>query len=165
VKLEIRAAHLGDAEEICVIARRSITELCVADHDNDARVLDAWLGNKTITNVQSWISSNPSGVFVAVTDRVVCGVAVILPSGEVVLNYVSPDARFKGASKALMTRLEKRGGELGLDRITLVSTVTAHRFYRRLGYADFGEPVLFAGKPAFKMEKLLPAHRLFGVAE
>src|SRR5262249_26157782 len=152
---DIRAAHLDDAEQICAVVRRSIAELCVADHGNDLRILDAWLGNKTVANVQSWISSNPSGVFVAVAEGAVSGVSIILPSGEVVLNYVSPDARFKGWTKALMARLEERGRELGLERLTLVSTVTAHRFYRALGYADLGETISFADKPALKMEKRL----------
>jgi GNAT superfamily N-acetyltransferase len=153
--VQVRLARVDDAAEICAVVRRSITELCVADHGNDPNVLAAWLGNKLPDHVRGWISANPAGVFVADDSEGVRGVAIILPSGEVVLNYVSPATRFKGASKALMTRLEARGRDLGLDRITLVSTVTAHRFYRALGYADLGETMSFAGKPAFKMEKRL----------
>ncbi len=153
--MQIRQARLADAEEICAVVRRSITELCVADHRNDPSILGAWLGNKLPEHVRGWISANPDGVFVADDGKGPCGVAIVLPSGEVALNYVSPEARFKGASKALMTRLETRARDLGLDRITLVSTATAHRFYRRLGYADLGETVSVGGMPAFRMEKRL----------
>jgi hypothetical protein len=36
-KMEIREAVAGDAEEACNVMRRSITELCAADHGNDRR--------------------------------------------------------------------------------------------------------------------------------
>lgn len=36
-----------DAEEIALILRRSITELCLPDHKNDAGEVAAWAANKT----------------------------------------------------------------------------------------------------------------------
>ena len=45
-------------------------------------------------------------------------------------NYVAPDARFRGVSRALLGALEVRAAERGNVRCTLTSTETAHRFYR-----------------------------------
>ena len=57
-------------------------------------------------------------------------------AGEITLNYVSPDARFRGVSKALIERLEAQARELGLDRCALNSTGTARQFYLSLGYQE-----------------------------
>ena len=45
--IEIRAASLEDADTVSAVLRRSITELCVADHENDEAVLADWLADKS----------------------------------------------------------------------------------------------------------------------
>jgi GNAT superfamily N-acetyltransferase len=53
---------------------------------------------------------------------------------------VSPDARFRGVSKALMRALEDGARELGLPACSLESTETARRFYLSIGYSEAGPP-------------------------
>ncbi len=43
-------------------------------------------------------------------------------AGEITLNYVSPDARFRGVSHALLAALERRAAERGSDACTLTGT-------------------------------------------
>lgn len=158
MRVEVRLALADDAEQICTVARRSITELCAADHRRDPKILEAWLGNKIAVHVAAWIAGNPQGVFVAAEGESILGVGIVLPAGEIVLNYVSPDARFKGVSKALMSRLVQRANELGLERMTLESTETAHGFYRACGWQDLGETTSVAGMRTYRMElRLRPA--------
>ena len=57
------------------------------------------------------------------------------------LNYVSPSARFRGASRALLRALETRAAERGNVRCTLTSTETARQFYLSNGYVEDGLPV------------------------
>jgi hypothetical protein len=45
--MEIRDAMTEDAPAACDVLRRSISELCVADHGNDPTILARWLSNKT----------------------------------------------------------------------------------------------------------------------
>jgi hypothetical protein len=47
--MEIRDAmtETEDAPAACDVLRRSISELCVADHGNDPTILARWLSNKT----------------------------------------------------------------------------------------------------------------------
>ena len=45
--MDIRTANENDAESACYIVRRSIKELCFADHQNDAQAIQGWLANKT----------------------------------------------------------------------------------------------------------------------
>ncbi len=138
--MEIRDAVPGDAPAACEVLRRSITELCVADHGGDAAVLERWLGNKTPATVASWIARPRNSVLLAVEGAAVFAVGAVTDAGEITLNYVSPDARFRGASRALLAALEKRAMERGGARCTLKSTETARRFYREAGYADDGPP-------------------------
>jgi hypothetical protein len=57
VRMEIRVARTEDAEQACTVLRRSIQDLCHADHNGDAAKLADWLSNKTPENVASWISN------------------------------------------------------------------------------------------------------------
>ena len=61
----IRLAVLADAHSIVTVIRRSISELCVADHHNDPGVLGRWLENKTAANVRTWIESPRTYMVVA----------------------------------------------------------------------------------------------------
>ena len=138
--MEIRDAVPGDAPAACEALRRSIAELCAADHGNDAAILARWLANKTPANIASWIARPGNSVLLAVEGAAVLAVGAVTDAGEITLNYVSPDARFRGASRALLLALERRAAERGNARCTLNSTETAHRFYRDAGYADDEPP-------------------------
>jgi GNAT superfamily N-acetyltransferase len=96
--MEIRDAVIDDAAAACDVLRRSIAELCTADHGNYPAILAR-------------------------------------DTGE---NYVSPDARFRGVSRAMLAALEARAMERGNARCTLVSTETARRLYLSAGYTEDG---------------------------
>ena len=89
----------------------------------------------------TWISHPDSYVFVAVDETAILGVAAMTNAGEITLNYVSPSARHRGISKALIGHLESKARELGLNRCTLKSTETAKNFYLSQGYQQMGPPV------------------------
>ena len=61
-------------------------------------------------------------------DNAILGVGLLSKAGEIKLNYVSPDARFRGVSSALIEAMEAEAQGLGVTRITLNGTATAHRF-------------------------------------
>jgi GNAT superfamily N-acetyltransferase len=153
--VRIRIARPSDAAAACAVMRRSIVELCQADHGGDAKALETWLANKQPEIVARWIAGDPEGYWVAVDGEAIQGIAAIR-AGEILLNYVSPDARFRGVSRALIERLEQRARESGWERLTLTSTVTAHRFYRARGYTDSSAPIQHFGMTAYPMAKSLP---------
>jgi N-acetylglutamate synthase-like GNAT family acetyltransferase len=156
----VREARAEDAEVACVVIRRSIVELCRADHQDDGPTLAAWLANKTPQNVRTWIANPDSYMIVADDDGGIFGVAAIHNSGKIVLNYVSPDARFRGVGKSLMRRLEARASELGRDTCILDSTGTARQFYRSIGYSEAGPPTPgFGLSPRYPMAKVLAGQR------
>jgi hypothetical protein len=95
--MHIREALPGDAEAACSVMRRSIAELCHADHRNDPAILARWAGNKTPQNLCSWLEQGDNSLFVAVEGDVVLGVGSVTDAGRIGLNYVSPEARFQAS--------------------------------------------------------------------
>jgi len=135
--MEIRNAVPEDAPAACEVMRRSIAELCVADHRNEPAILERWLSNKTPEIFKSLIRPDNS-LLVATANNRILAVGCITDAGEITLNYVSPDARFRGVSTALLSALETRAIERGNKRCTLTSTETARRFYLARGYCADG---------------------------
>ena len=126
--MQIRDATLSDAAAAAALLRRSITELCVADHRNDPEILLPWIGNKTPKNLASWIEQPSNSALVAVRATTLLGIGMVSDQGEITLNYVSPDARFQGVTRALLAAMEARALALGNVAVILTSTVTARRF-------------------------------------
>jgi GNAT superfamily N-acetyltransferase len=154
--MEIRDAVAEDAEAGSVVLRRSITELCYADHRNDPAILAQWLANKTPEHFISWIKQPGNSLLVAVENDRILAVGSVTDAGKITLNYVSPDARFRGVTRTLLGALEARAAERGNTRCTLLSTETARRFYRTNQYVEVGPPVGPCGMTSgYPMEKLL----------
>ncbi len=156
--MEIRDARAADAPAACQVIRRSILELCAADHRNDPAILSRWLANKTPQNVESRIMQPDNSMLVAVEGDGIRGVGSVTDSGRITLNYVSPDARFRGMSRALLSALEARAADRGNTHCTLNSTETARRFYLAFGYVEVGPPASeFGTQAGYPMAKPLPA--------
>jgi GNAT superfamily N-acetyltransferase len=154
--LEIRDATPDDALAACTVLRRSIAELCEADHRNDPAILARWLGNKTVENFVSWLEQPDNSLLVAAETGAILAVGSVTDSGTIGLNYVSPDARFRGVSRALLCALETRAVERGNRRCALISTETARRFYRSNGYIESGPPSgAFGASSGYPMTKSL----------
>jgi GNAT superfamily N-acetyltransferase len=156
--MQIRDAVPEDADAACETIRRSIGELCTADHGNDPEILTRWLGNKRPDIFQSWIANPDASLLVAVEDGHVLAVGGVTNAGEITLNYVSPDARFRGVSRAMLRALEARTAERGNTHCRLHSTETARRFYLANGYTEVGPPAgKFGTTSSYPMTKTLPS--------
>ena len=152
----IRKATPQDAEEATEVMRRSITELCQDDHQNDPKVLGSWLNNKRPEVFRSWLEESSESYFVAIENGRIQSVGAVANSGLIILNYVSPDARFRGVSRIMLAALEQRAREQGNRECRLASTATARRFYASCGYVEAGAPEgLFGSQSGFPMRKTL----------
>jgi N-acetylglutamate synthase-like GNAT family acetyltransferase len=130
----IRKAQIEDADAATSVLRRSIVELCVADHRNDPQRLASWLANKQPDIFASWVRDPANNVFVAVRDGLVVGVGSVTRDGHIGLNYVAPEARFSRVSRTMLAHLEAEAQRFGHRRVFLTSTATARRFYEKAGY-------------------------------
>jgi GNAT superfamily N-acetyltransferase len=138
------------------VMRRSIAELCISDHQNDPVILNKWLGNKTPEVFRKWIAQPGNSLLVAVQGAKIVGVGSVTDQGQITLNYVSPDARFRGVSKLMLEALEQRATDRGCSCCTLNSTETARRFYLSNGYVESGTPAgHFGMHSGFPMSKSL----------
>ena len=157
--IEIRDEVPEDAPAGCVVMRRSIAELCEADHKNDSAILTRWLENKTVENFVAWINQPDNSLLVAVEDGKILAVGSVTDFGSIGLNYVSPDARFRGVSRALLRALEARAIACGNCQCTLTSTETARQFYLSNGYVASGAASgAFGTGSGYPMSKALVAH-------
>jgi len=155
--MHIRDAAVEDAEAACRVLRRSIAALCDADHHNDPEILNRWLANKTPENLKAWILQPGGSILIATDGATILAIGGVTDAGEITLNYVAPEARFHGVSRAILRALEQRALQRGNTRCTLLSTETAHRFYRANGYTDDGAVTnKFGAAASYPMSKLLP---------
>jgi GNAT superfamily N-acetyltransferase len=156
MQIIIRRAVETDAPAACNVLRRSIRELCVEDHHNDEEILRQWLSNKTEETLRRWIVSDASFTVVALRGERVCGFGMVHETGEVLLCYVEPEARFIGVSTLILEALEQQGRSWGLQKLFLTSTITARSFYERRGWIISGDPVAeFGMQRIFPMTKAL----------
>ncbi len=103
------------------------------------RLTPGWQ-NKTEANFTRWITSDQHIAFVAEDAGRVVGFGLFDRAGSIALLYVSPDVRFQGVSKALLTAMEDAARSAGVRTLTLDSTATARRFYEGSGYVPAGDP-------------------------
>lgn len=133
-----RTARAEDASEAIALLRRSITELCVVDHQHDKATLDAWLANKRIERFERWRNDPHCHLIVAEVDGAIRGVGSIRDSGDLSLCYALPGFQGIGIGRALITELEAQAARWQLARIYLASSTKAQTFYERHGYRSAG---------------------------
>ena len=148
--IRVRAATRDDAAAMSDVLIASITVLCVEDHQNRAETISRWLANKTPQGVLDWFDNPDNRIFVAEHDGALAAAGAFNTRRQIILNYVSPQHRFTGVSKALLLAMEEA---LGPGEATLSSTATARRFYRARGWSEIGEAEHWAGMLAYPMRK------------
>ncbi len=154
-EIDVRPARVCDADDCSIVLCSSIRQLCTLDHGENVDIINQWVGNKTPTNLAKWIQNPTSNFLVVEVASEIAAVGSFNESQEVELNYVSPDHRFCGVSKALLTRMEFMIAESGAQTAKLTSTETAHRFYLSAGWRDVADPVMWCGMAGYPMEKTL----------
>jgi GNAT superfamily N-acetyltransferase len=134
----VRAAQARDAEAAVDVVRRSIIELCTADHSGDVDTLTKWLANKTPQHFLTWLANENNFCVIAVEHGEVLGVALVNRSGEISLFYLAPHVQRRGIGRVLHATLEEKARNWNLEKLHLNSTFVARHFYEALGYVPAG---------------------------
>jgi GNAT superfamily N-acetyltransferase len=151
-----RIAEPRDADAAVLVLRRSITELCVADHRNDPTTLQKWLENKTVENFHAWLAAESNFCVVTESNSEVNGVGLVHREGEIRLCYVAPGNQGRGLGSAILTALEDKARTWGLHKLHLGSTLSARPFYERHGYTPGGQSTGgFGSSRCYPYEKTL----------
>lgn len=143
--LTTRLATVADAHEAVAVVRRSITELCAADHQQDEPTRERWLSNKTPENFSIWCTNPDNRLVVAELGSAIVGVALLQRSGKIHLFYVRPDHVRGGVGQALLLALEAHARDWNIAALTLDSTLAARHFYERCGFVPAGDPAAHFG--------------------
>lgn len=153
----VRRANLKDADAAMQVVRRSIEELCAADHRNDAVTLTRWLANKTPEYFRSWIANPDNFCVVAEVEGRLSGVGLVDRAGEIKLFYLLPGMQRQGIGTAIHLALEKQARAWRLSKLHLDSTANAKSFYVAMGY----KPADAAGR-CFGMVQCYPYEKILG---
>ena len=148
----IRPARLDDAPAMSAVLIASITELCAADHKNDPEALASWLANKTPEGVALWFANPANTMLVAERNGGLAAVGGFNAERHIILNYVSPQHRFAGVSKAMLAAMER---DLGPGEASLDATLTARPFCLSAGWEEAGPPRPCRFVAGYPMRKLL----------
>ncbi|MDR7125049.1 GNAT family N-acetyltransferase [Pseudotabrizicola sp. 4114] len=130
----VRRGTRGDAPAAVETLRRSISDLCEIDYQDDPHRLAQWLRNKTEASWMAWIDRDDATVLVADRAGKLASVGMVDHLGNILLNCVHPEARFCGVSKAMLASLEDVARGHHAERCRLETTRTARAFYERCGY-------------------------------
>lgn len=139
--ISVRPAEQRDAKAAIDVVRRSISQLCVADHHNDEETLAIWLANKTPENFLTWLSNVDNFCVVAESNSCLVGVGILHRRGEILLFYLAPREQRQGVGTRVHAALEEKAGQWGLTSLHLDSTALACPFYEALGYRTVGPAV------------------------
>lgn len=145
----VRKANTTDIPALSRVLIASITSLCTEDHGNDSGRLRQWTQNKSEAGVGKMMSNPAQTVWVAEVSGEIAAVGAVA-GDSIVLNYVAPELRFQGVSKALLATMEDSLRDTSISLGKLVSTRTALRFYLASGWYELGP-----GEGGIRMEKVL----------
>ncbi|MHB8744657.1 MAG: GNAT family N-acetyltransferase [Sulfuricaulis sp.] len=143
--IAVRPAEQRDAEAAIDVVRRSISQLCLADHHNDHETLTTWLANKTPQSFVTWLCNPDNFCVVAESNSNLLGVGVLQRRGEILLFYLAPGSQRQGIGKRIHAALEEKATQWGLTSLHLDSTALACPFYEALGYRPIGLPIVRFG--------------------
>lgn len=130
IMLKIRKAKIGDADAIRsvhTVAVRGISSSHYSQEQIEAFAIPkpSEIYVDTIRNKEVYVAEE--------ADRIV-GFGILDQDSRVIeALFVLPDIR-KGIGRLLLAQLEERARELGIERLSLNSSLNAEGFYRRSGY-------------------------------
>lgn len=147
----IRKALPGEEAELHEAHMRSIREVCSRDHT--AEEISGW-GHRPLGN--RWTAAiERDQILVAEIDGQVLGVGHlgVLPNnpeeGHIYALYLTPETTRMGVGAEMVNQLLDYARSKGVKVVRLYSTITAHKFYQRLGFVDEGEmqTMMIGGNP------------------
>ncbi|MBB4864396.1 putative N-acetyltransferase YhbS [Pseudomonas nitritireducens] len=136
MELKIRQARSEDAAAISRVIVAAVRESNSQDYP--ASVIDSVVAHFTPERVIELLQQRL--VFVALLSDQIVGTGAL--DGSTVRSlFVAPQQQRKGIGQALMGQIEKAALERGVEALLVPSSLTAERFYARLGYRLLREQV------------------------
>ena len=129
--ITLRAFQGGDAPALRAVFESAIHEVAIRDY-SQAQV-DAW-APRTFDS-EAWATRmRRLAPFVATLDGEVVGYADVQRTGLIDHFFVTAAAGGRGVGGMLMQRLLARAGELGLEKVNSLVSLTAEPFFAHFGF-------------------------------
>jgi tetratricopeptide (TPR) repeat protein len=138
----LRRAEVADAEAIHRAHMKSINEICIQDHTDEE--IKAW-GGRAFNAAARASGIKTQFYVVAECNGQVEGFMQVARdphdahSAHVFGLYLTPEAKGKKAGQRMMNLLSEYCDFACIDKMTLVSSITAFNFYKRQGFIQDGE--------------------------
>ena len=136
---KVRELHPDETRTFLEVHHAAISATAAADYP--AEVIEAW-SPLPITDafVQHVRNSHEGEIRLAASlDGEIIGIGALVPQNhELRACYVSPEHGRLGAGRALVEAIEHIAQQRGLTYLAMDSSITAERFYLRLGYKVVG---------------------------
>lgn len=147
--INIRLAKIDDAAAISSLILRALHEVNMRDYGPAliAEQSKNWTVDGVVAKMQNRIT------YVAVDDSDIVGTAGF-DGQQVRTVFVRPNRHKVGVGSLLMRTVETLALERGLERLSLLSSITAQGFYARLGYSPVRD-VFHGAERTILMEKHL----------
>lgn len=140
INSKIRLANCSDAEEICLIHRDAIENLCSLHYSPEQ--ISSWSKGCVPAIYEEAILKNH--VLVAIDAHRIAGF-IEYSSGEIVKLFVRGNAAHRGIGAALMRTVLAIAKEDGEPKLRVESTRNAQSFYERHGFCKTGEGAFSRG--------------------
>lgn len=154
-RIRIIKARLAEAAVVERLMRQTIAEGAGADHQGQARVIEAWSRSKQRAQIARWLGDPALHLNLGRWQGRPVATGLALRSGEVCQCFVQPGYWRRGIGRALVQDLEQALRGWGCPRAMLYSTASALGFFVRQGYACDGPPLVFHGLHLQLMYKTL----------
>jgi predicted N-acetyltransferase YhbS len=129
IECELRTARDGDAEAVSRVIRSALRETNAKDYPRD--VIERLQKNFSPADVLDLMGKRK--VFVALFGQRIVGTASL--DGKTVRTvFVAPDVQGRGVGRRLMEEVERTARDTGVTTLVVPSSVTAERFYAKLGF-------------------------------
>lgn len=135
-EVQFRQARPEDAAAVLEIKQAAIES---TDDTYSEQQIRAWRPTEeAMPTFEQAMESDQFVVLLAEADGDPAGYGVVnAEDGRIDAVYVDPDHAGKGIGSSLLGQLETRARMMGLDRLTVVSSLNARPFYESLGYEPF----------------------------
>lgn len=157
--ITIRELRRGEERLFLELHARSIRGLALKHYP--PAVINAWCVPPTSRNLAAFIRNHDKEVrLLAEVDGAAVGLgALCVKHGELRACYVLPEGARQGIGTALVQEIERLAVQHRVERLSLLASINAERFYASLGYHSDGcvEHVMRGYRmAAIRMSKSLP---------
>ena len=156
----VRRARVEDAKSIHEAHMRSICEICSQDHSEDEIL--GW-GHRAYNEQQRLNSIKNHLVWVVESKGKITGFGEFIikenngvKEGRLEALYLTPEITGQGFGKKIIDLMVNEARAANIKIIKMESTISAHSFYKKLGFSDCGPQIIFPvngiGVRCFPME-------------